>query len=238
MARNQEKQYGRLNRLWLQRQKEDGHLKEIHQKRPKLSTLHSAAEVKKWIPSIKNEIEYYLEQSQLCHYSECKIQEFQENLEMLRKEYQSYLWRLRRLDPSCKEHPWKPRGYTRKRAAVQALPACSQPGDDTSAKWLCTPVLNSDTKGFSKECEKVVGESSPRPEESSSCAKFNCSSLDLSTQDKPLIFNIKKMHPKHLWLRASSGMCKDTTGTVKEPWDPQSLPGSTSTANIGEKQGQ
>ncbi|XP_030062548.1 uncharacterized protein LOC115472412 [Microcaecilia unicolor] len=227
MARNQEKQYGRLNRLWLQKQREDGHLKDACQKRPKLSTLNSAADVKKWIPSIKNEIEYYLEQSQLCHYSDRKIQEFQEHIEKLKKEYQSYLWRLRSLDPSCKEHPWKPRGYTRKRAA-EAMPACRQPGDCTSAKLLCTPVLNNDIKNDSDdECEELVDKSSQRLGESSSCARlYNCPSVDLGTQDEPLVFNTQKMLPKHIWLRSSSGVLGDATGKLKQILqNPQSMQG-------------
>nr|XP_033771167.1 uncharacterized protein LOC117346050 isoform X2 [Geotrypetes seraphini] len=225
MARNEEKQYGRLNRLWLKKQREDGHLKDVHQKRPKLSALNSAADVKKWIPSIKNEIEYYLEQSQLCHYSDRKIQEFQEHIEKLRKEYQSYLWRLRSLDPSCKEHPWKPRGYTRKRAATEVMSACSQP-DGTTAKLLCTPVLNNDIKNdFDKECEELVDRSSQRLGESSHCARlYNCPSVDLSTQDKPLVFNSQKMLPKHLWLRSSSSVLGNATGKLKDILqNPQSL---------------
>nr|XP_046248394.1 uncharacterized protein si:dkey-86e18.1 [Scatophagus argus] len=116
MARNEEKQQGRLNRLWLQKERAEGRLKDVHEQRPKLSTLNSASSVKKWIPSIKNEIEYYLQQSQLSHYPERKIAEFQLHIEALEKEYKSFVSKLRVLDPSCKHKPWTPRAYCKRRA--------------------------------------------------------------------------------------------------------------------------
>ncbi|XP_058494505.1 uncharacterized protein si:dkey-86e18.1 isoform X2 [Solea solea] len=115
MARNEEKQQGRLNRLWLQKEREEGRLKDVHDRRPKLSTLNSASSVKKWIPSIKNEIEYYL-QSQLSHYPERKIAEFQLCVEALEREYKRFITKLRVLDPSCKHKPWTPRAYCKRRA--------------------------------------------------------------------------------------------------------------------------
>ncbi|XP_034387242.1 uncharacterized protein LOC117729938 [Cyclopterus lumpus] len=86
MARNAEKQQGKLNRLWLQKERDEGRLKDVHERRPKLSTLNSAASLKKWIPSIKKEIEYYLQQSQLSHYPERKIAEFQLRMEALERD--------------------------------------------------------------------------------------------------------------------------------------------------------
>ncbi|XP_023284975.1 uncharacterized protein LOC111671955 [Seriola lalandi dorsalis] len=119
MARNEEKQQGRLNRLWLQREREEGRLKDVHERRPKLSTLNSASSVKKWIPTIKNDIEYYLQQSQLSHYPERKIAEFQLHIEALEREYKSFIAKLRVLDPSCKHKPWTPRAYCKRRAETQ-----------------------------------------------------------------------------------------------------------------------
>ncbi|XP_072294702.1 uncharacterized protein [Eucyclogobius newberryi] len=116
MARNEEKQQGRLNRLWLQREREEGRLKDARETRPKLFTLNTAASVKKWIPSIKNEIEYYLQQSQLTHYPERKIAEFRLKIEALEKEYKHFITKLRVLDPSCKHQPWTPRAYCKRRA--------------------------------------------------------------------------------------------------------------------------
>ncbi|XP_040896535.1 uncharacterized protein si:dkey-86e18.1 [Toxotes jaculatrix] len=123
MARNEEKQQGRLNRLWLQKEREEGRLKDAHERRPKLSALNSASSVKKWIPSIKNEIEYYLQQSQLSHYPERKIAEFQLHIEALEKEYKSFIAKLRVLDPSCKHKPWTPRAYCKRRAETQDSPS-------------------------------------------------------------------------------------------------------------------
>ncbi|CAK6974874.1 uncharacterized protein si:dkey-86e18.1 isoform X2 [Scomber scombrus] len=123
MARNEEKQQGRLNRLWLQKEREEGRLKDVHERRPKLSTLHSASSVKKWIPSIKSEIEYYLQQSQLSHYPERKIAEFQLHIEALEKDYKSFIAKLRILDPSCKHKPWTPRAYCKRRAETQDSPS-------------------------------------------------------------------------------------------------------------------
>ncbi|XP_053179160.1 uncharacterized protein si:dkey-86e18.1 isoform X2 [Scomber japonicus] len=123
MARNEEKQQGRLNRLWLQKEREEGRLKDVHERRPKLSTLHSTSSVKKWIPSIKSEIEYCLQQSQLSHYPERKIAEFQLHIEALEKEYKSFIAKLRVLDPSCKHKPWTPRAYCKRRAETQDSPS-------------------------------------------------------------------------------------------------------------------
>uniref|UniRef100_A0A3B5LQP0 Si:dkey-86e18.1 n=1 Tax=Xiphophorus couchianus TaxID=32473 RepID=A0A3B5LQP0_9TELE len=122
MARNEEKQQGRLNRLWLQKEREEGRLKDVNKRRPKLSTLNSAPSVKKWIPSIKSEIEYCLQQSQLPHYPERKIAEFQLHIEALEKEYKSFITKLRALDPSCKHKPWTPRAYSKRRGEVQDPP--------------------------------------------------------------------------------------------------------------------
>ncbi|KAM7388512.1 hypothetical protein PAMP_024682 [Pampus punctatissimus] len=145
MARNEEKQQGRLNRLWLQKEREEGRLKDIHERRPKLSTLNSASSVKKWIPSIKNEIEYYLQQSQLSHYPERKIAEFQLHIETLEKEYKSFIAKLRVLDPSCKHKPWAPRAYCKRRAETQDPPsivkihrACESHGGSSQLSDLAT----------------------------------------------------------------------------------------------------
>ncbi|TDH08144.1 hypothetical protein EPR50_G00095300 [Perca flavescens] len=123
MARNEEKQQGKLNRLWLQKEREEGRLKDVHERRPKLSTLNSTSSVKKWIPGIKNEIEYYLQQSQLSHYPERKIAEFQLHIEALEKEYKSFIAKLRVLDPTCKHKPWTPRAYCKRRAEAQDSPS-------------------------------------------------------------------------------------------------------------------
>ncbi|XP_063283302.1 uncharacterized protein LOC134568586 isoform X1 [Pelobates fuscus] len=197
MARNEEKQLGKLNRLWLQKEREEGRIRDVNHSRPRLSALNTASNVKKWIPSIKSEINYYLEQSQLSHYSERKIQEFQDKIETLRKEYQSFLWKLRKLDPSCKEHPWKLRGYSRKRAADGKLPSWLESGEHTGAKLLCTPILNQSTNKAQSDSEETPSDGERKP------LTVESAMLVLADQDKPLVFNSEKSHPKHIWLRSS-----------------------------------
>ncbi|KAJ7986580.1 hypothetical protein DPEC_G00341340 [Dallia pectoralis] len=122
MARNEEKQLGKLNRLWLQKERDEGRIKDFQQPRPKLSTLNSASAIKKWIPTIKSEIEYYLQQSQLSHYPERKIADFQLSIQGLEKEYKRFVCKLRALDPTCKHQPWTPRAYTKRRTDTHTCP--------------------------------------------------------------------------------------------------------------------
>ncbi|XP_043941462.1 uncharacterized protein LOC122813283 isoform X1 [Protopterus annectens] len=206
MARNHEKQYGKLNRLWLQKQKDDGLITDLHN-RPRLSALNSAAEIKKWIPNIKNEIEYYLEQSQLLHYSERKIQEFQVYIEKLRKEYRRYLWKLRQLDPLYKEHPWKPRGYTRKRQTVQTMKAHNESEKVSSMKLIHTPVLSAESREaeLSSEGEDygdrdIKHDQHLKPETMNSAAVYSFCNLDPDVQDQPLSFNHERMPPTYVTL--------------------------------------
>ncbi|XP_056388931.1 uncharacterized protein LOC130283443 [Hyla sarda] len=213
MARNEEKQLGKLNRLWLQREKKEGRVREVSGERPRLSALHTAADVRRWIPSIKTEMEYYLQQSQLIHYSDRKIEEFQEKMEALKKEYQRYLWKLRRLDPACKEHPWKPRGYTRKRTADGKVPAWVNTGEHPGDALLSTPILSDTSKEFSDPEEDDGSSSRSRVQES---AVTNLDSVHLQAQDAPLEFSNARSHPKHVWLRSSYNTGGDTANKLKE----------------------
>eukprot|EP00062_Callorhinchus_milii_P017939 gi/632970868/ref/XP_007901885.1/ PREDICTED: uncharacterized protein LOC103185279 isoform X1 [Callorhinchus milii] len=194
MARNAEKQLGRLNRLWLHREREEGRLREPHQNRPRLTSLNTAAEVKRWIPSIKAEIEYYLQQSQLSHYSERKIKEFQDHIEGLRKEYQSYLWKVRHLDPSNKEHPWKPRAYTRKRPDKERKQPASQLDESGAVKRLRTPLLSDNTEDrslqdHSGEDEEESGRRWRSPVIQDTGILYDCSTVSPELQDQPLTFD-------------------------------------------------
>ncbi|XP_044156999.1 uncharacterized protein LOC122943381 [Bufo gargarizans] len=214
MARNEEKQLGRLNRLWLQKEKEEGRVREISGERPRLSALHTAADVRKWIPSIKNEMEYYLEQSQLIHYSDRKIEEFQEKLEALKKEYQKYLWKLRRLDPSCKEHPWKPRGYTRKRTADGKVPSWVTSGGRPGDALISTPILSdsintelSDPEEDDESSSWIRGREAAVPD---------LGRVNPQGQDAPLQFSNVRSHPKHVWLRSSYNTGDDSANKLKD----------------------
>ncbi|XP_039590916.1 uncharacterized protein si:dkey-86e18.1 isoform X2 [Polypterus senegalus] len=174
---------------WTGRQQSSrvGHCPSIYIK----STLNSAAAVKKWIPSIKNEMDYCLQQSQLPHYPERKIAEFQERIERLRAEYQNYLRKLRALDPVNKEHPWKPRGYSKKRASEP------QHGDKDAGclKLLHTPVLHPTEdqqvtlQDSQEEQQSSRGDTSPGSIEHRGATVYTCSDINPHTQDEPLTFN-------------------------------------------------
>lgn len=66
------------------------------------------------------------QQSQLSHYPERKIEEFQLRIEALEKEYKLFIAKLRVLDPSCKHEPWTPRVYCKRRADTQESPCTGQ----------------------------------------------------------------------------------------------------------------
>ncbi|XP_020354834.1 uncharacterized protein si:dkey-86e18.1 isoform X4 [Oncorhynchus kisutch] len=140
MARNEEKQLGKLNRLWLQKERDEGRIKDVHEPRPKLSTLNSASSIKKWIPSIKNEIEYYLQQSQLSHYPERKIAEFQLSIQGLEKEYKRFICKLQALDPTCKHQPWSPRAYTKRSSDTRISPNTAKKPRGLQSCDLSRPV--------------------------------------------------------------------------------------------------
>ncbi|XP_070688748.1 uncharacterized protein [Pempheris klunzingeri] len=184
MARNEEKQQGRLNRLWLQKEREEGRLKDAIERRPKLSTLNSASSVKKWIPSIKSEIEYYLQQSQLSHYPERKIAEFQQHIEALEREYKSFITRLRVLDPSCKHKPWTPRAYCKRRADTQDSPSIVKNprpcgSHDGGSQW---------SGGDTTECHKTDGQANLSNLETSFQIPAPTTS-EAADQDQPLSFD-------------------------------------------------
>ncbi|XP_073499832.1 uncharacterized protein [Phyllobates terribilis] len=213
MARNEEKQQGRLNRMWLQKEKAEGRVRDVTGKRPRLAALHTAAEIRRWIPSIKSDMEYYLEQSQLIHYSDRKIAEFQEKLEALKKEYQSHLWKLRRLDPSCKEHPWKLRGYTRKRTVNGKVPSWVKTGaGERPGDALLSTVLSDNID---------EGLSNPEEDDESSTEEQEATGLDLTNinpqgQDEPLQFSNVNSHPKDVWRRSSYSTGSDAANKLKD----------------------
>ncbi|XP_004068322.1 uncharacterized protein LOC101159497 isoform X1 [Oryzias latipes] len=192
MARNEEKQQGRLNRLWLQKERHEGRLNDVNERRPKLSSLNSASSVKKWIPSINNEIEYFLQQSQLTHYPERKIEEFQLRIEALQQEYKRFITKLRSLDPSCKQKPWTPRAYTKRRADTQNSPRAGK------VARLCEPcdALKPQSRDGNKSASSFLSaEGSHSFSESRSQTQAptspvsQTSEVASSIQDQPLTFD-------------------------------------------------
>ncbi|XP_031561139.1 uncharacterized protein LOC116297117 [Actinia tenebrosa] len=138
MARNCEKKFVGLNRIFLEKQRKEE--LERNPKRPSLYKLHSASEVKKWIPSIKREMDYNLQQlsgARQHKYPDHKIQEFQENVERLEKEYKSFVKKVFELDPSTTGIPWQPRGYVSKRKQTGSP-------NPVVPKKICTPILDNE----------------------------------------------------------------------------------------------
>lgn len=113
MARNEEKNLARLNRLILQNQK-DENLKK-NPPRPRLDTLETVEDIKKWLPSIKRDIDFNLKQSQVPCYPERKIQEFRSNVDHLQGLYKAFVRKLKGLDPQLTSIPWNDRVYESKK---------------------------------------------------------------------------------------------------------------------------
>ncbi|XP_033738386.1 uncharacterized protein LOC117325960 isoform X2 [Pecten maximus] len=133
MARNEEKQLGRLNRLLLKQDKEEQEKK--NPKRPRLDDLNSSEDIKKWIPSIKRDIDFCLKQSQVPCYPDSKIQECNSRIDSLRRQYWAFIRKLRHLDPSTGSIPWTDRHYTPKKR--QHSPGHHYTDDETEKKQQC-----------------------------------------------------------------------------------------------------
>eukprot|EP00026_Physarum_polycephalum_P003734 Phypoly_transcript_03748.p2 GENE.Phypoly_transcript_03748~~Phypoly_transcript_03748.p2 ORF type:complete len:356 (-),score=58.69 Phypoly_transcript_03748:106-1173(-) len=118
MARNEEKNYTILNRLYLENQAKLS--KDKKPERPNLNTLTTAAEVKKWIPGIKWEINFCLHHlSGIRNYPDYKIREFQERLEQLKVEYKRWVKRTLELDPDTIGVPGNPHIYHSKKTVQE-----------------------------------------------------------------------------------------------------------------------
>jgi len=126
MARNCEKHFVGLNRVFLEEQWK----RDEERKRPPLYQLKTADEVRKWMPSIQKDIEYYLRQlggARKHDYTETKLKEFEEKVEQLEREHKRFVNKVFELDPSqrAKGVPWQPKGYSSKRKLKDASSACS-----------------------------------------------------------------------------------------------------------------
>jgi len=114
MSRNSEKHLAGLNRVYLTKQWD----KQKEGKRPHIDTLTTATELRKWIPSIKKDLEYYL--SQLCgvrkhSYTPEKIAEFEQKVNQLQSEHKRFVNKVLKLDPGQVGIPWEAKGYVSKR---------------------------------------------------------------------------------------------------------------------------
>ncbi|XP_051731876.1 uncharacterized protein si:dkey-86e18.1 [Ctenopharyngodon idella] len=233
MARNEEKQFGRLNRLWLQKEREEGRIKDVNVSRPKLATLNSVAAVKKWMPSIKKEIEYYLQQSQLSHYPERKIDEFRLHIEELEREYKRYLKKLRSLDPTCKHKPWEPRAYTKRR---------QEPSHQNTSKKLCLHsreedvIEDTNTEAAGNHTSLTNVQELPSPS-----APVSTQASDLPDQDLPLCFDQARLAVAVASSRVALTGQQQDTGTLTRVLltglpNLHSLPLAQAAANEGTRQ--
>ena len=114
MARNSEKHFVGLNRVFLNKQWE----KEREQKRPHLDTLTTAADVRKWIPSIKKDLDYYLRQlsgARMHEYPPSKIEEFEQKVKYLEQNHKMFVKKVLELDSNQSGIPWEPKVYISKR---------------------------------------------------------------------------------------------------------------------------
>ncbi|KAL5017574.1 hypothetical protein ScPMuIL_007163 [Solemya velum] len=136
MARNEEKQLGRLNRMLLKKQHDEE--REKNPPRPKLSTLQTANDVKKWLPTIKRDIDFCLKQSQVTCYPERKIEEYSQKIDYLQREYRAFIRKLRALDPKSEVLPWTERGYSARKSKVQDRP---QEQPISRIEFIETPTL-------------------------------------------------------------------------------------------------
>ncbi|XP_069127341.1 uncharacterized protein [Argopecten irradians] len=156
MARNEEKQLGRLNRLLLKQEKEEQEKK--NPRRPKLDDLNSSEAIKKWIPSIKRDIDFCLKQSQVPCYPESKIQECNSKIDSLRRQYWAFVRKLRQLDPSTGSIPWTDRHYTPKKR--QHSPEHQDTGDESDEKQQCiakaSPEIISPVSGSDRSSQGSV----------------------------------------------------------------------------------
>ncbi|XP_028404558.1 uncharacterized protein LOC114527128 [Dendronephthya gigantea] len=141
MARNCEKKLIGLNRMYIKKQQEDEKIK--NPSRPPLCSLHSVQEIKNWIPGIKRELDYCLEQlsgARQHQYPERKVKEFEEKVKILEKDYKRFVQKIFELDPQTSGIPWQPRGYTSKRKSSASA------SDQIPKKKICTPLMDKEKK--------------------------------------------------------------------------------------------
>ena len=172
MARNSEKNLSRLNRYVLAKERQTKPMKSgsFKSSRPPLKALKSVEEVKRWMPDITKEIDYCLSQIECSvrrNYSDKMVEEFEERVENLQKEYKSFISRVYQLDPSTKGVPWKAREYVPQRShRPRAL-------DVAVAPPLISALLEKKKQPIHQEDED--DDTSPQP------APLNCNDKEPST---------------------------------------------------------
>lgn len=134
MARNCEKHFVGLNRVFLDEQWK----RDEERKRPSLNRLTTAEEVRKWIPSIKKDIDYYLRQlsgARKHDYTETKLKEFEEKVEQLERDHKRFVNKVYQLDPAQKSKgvPWEAKAYVSKRKLEKETSSATDSSSVTSS---------------------------------------------------------------------------------------------------------
>jgi len=146
MARNEEKQLARLNRFYLQQSKEEELIK--RPPRPKLDSLCTVDEVKKWIPSILSDIDFYTKQMEVTCYPQRVIDDFNQRIDRLRGEYKAFVRKIKNLEPDLDSTPWTDRPYNKKSKVDQREKEESSTQEEKLSnvefKPLETPILKKD----------------------------------------------------------------------------------------------
>ncbi|XP_054710946.1 uncharacterized protein LOC129220539 [Uloborus diversus] len=156
MARNHEKHYGRLNRLFLLKEKEE--FEKANPTRPKLDLLNTPEEIQKWIPSIKKDIDFYLKKSKVTCYSDQQIEDCNLKIVQLEKEFKAFIRKIKKLTPGVLDViPWTSRPYKRKK-----LDCLEEAEPQKEFTPIATPLLN-ETKETEKRLEILDSPSMNEP---------------------------------------------------------------------------
>ncbi|KAK3796950.1 hypothetical protein RRG08_032252 [Elysia crispata] len=211
MARNEEKQLARLNRFYLQQQKEE----ELRKRppRPRLEVLSTLDDVKKWIPSILKDIEFYVKQMEVSCYPKKTIEQFEQRINHLRGEYKAFVRKAHELEPDLSATPWSDRPYSSKRQKLSK----NEGNSGADAEPLTTTDAASCKIG--SKVTSFVPLSTPLLLQVKSCPEFyGCRKsghhaspeMSVVNQDQPLDFDFTGTKELgHTELLGSASSCTD-----------------------------
>lgn len=150
MARNCEKHFVGLNRVYLNKQWE----KEKELKRPHLDTLTTAADVRKWIPNIKEELDYYLRQlsgARKHEYPPAKLNEFEKKVKHLELTHKMFVKKVLELDKSQVGIPWELKGYVKRKSSTSEK-LDEKPEKEPKKKKIVLNILNEEAVPDDSSC--------------------------------------------------------------------------------------
>ncbi|PVD23805.1 hypothetical protein C0Q70_17079 [Pomacea canaliculata] len=83
-------------------------------------SLTTGREIRKWLPSITQDIDFYVKQMEVPCYPEKKLEEFSKRIRELKHEYTAFLRKLKTLEPDTDNISWNNRPYScRKRCLTE-----------------------------------------------------------------------------------------------------------------------